>query len=171
MFHVAHHLLKLHSLQLDTNGLTEFVPLPFVAEEAPIYRRGMARPGPTFKETILVHSVARILFYGNINNIQGSWVKMGLPGLKFLLTSGINDIGGVLMNESITRSAGALFGQELHLDEVLKITDEIGLNLKQRNTLYQPVQSNLQDLIKSQLIPLLPISNEYHQPKKILNSL
>ena len=171
MFHVAHHLLKLHSLQLDTNGLTEFVPLPFVAEEAPIFRRGMARPGPTFKETILVHSVARILFNGNINNIQGSWVKMGLPGLKFLLTAGINDIGGVLMNESITRSAGASFGQELPLDDVLKITDEIGLNLKQRNTLYQPVQNNLDDLIKSQLIPLLPITNEYHQPKKILNAL
>jgi FO synthase len=171
MSHVAHHLLKLHSLQLDTNGLTEFVPLPFVAEEAPIFRRGMARPGPTFKETILVHSVARILFHGNINNIQGSWVKMGLPGLKFLLTAGINDIGGVLMNESITRSAGASFGQELPLDEVLKITEELGLNLKQRNTLYQSVQSNLQDLIKSQLIPLLPILNEYHQPKNIINAL
>jgi 2-iminoacetate synthase ThiH len=96
---------------------------------------------------------------------------MGLPGLKFLLTAGINDIGGVLMNESITRSAGASFGQELPLDDVLKITDEIGLNLKQRNTLYQPVQNNLDDLIKSQLIPLLPITNEYHQPKKILNAL
>ncbi len=171
MSHVAHHLLKLHYLQLDTNGLTEFVPLPFVADEAPIFRKGMARPGPTFKETILVHSVARILFNGNINNIQGSWVKMGLPGLKFLLSAGINDIGGVLMNESITRSAGASFGQELQLNEVLKITEELGLNLIQRNTLYQSLEFNLQDLIQSQLIPLLPISNEYHQPSKIFNSL
>ena len=122
MSHVAHHLLKLNNLQLETNGITEFVPLPFVADEAPIYRKGLARPGPTFKESILVHSVARILFNDKINNIQGSWVKMGLPGLKFLLTAGINDIGGVLMNESITRSAGAAFGQELLLEDVLKIT-------------------------------------------------
>ena len=116
--HVAHHLFELLNLQKKTNGITEFVPLPFVADEAPIFRRGQARPGPTFKETILVHSVARILFQGQINNIQGSWVKMGLSGLKFLLSSGINDIGGVLMNESITRSAGASFGQELRLEEV-----------------------------------------------------
>ena len=171
MTHVAHHLLKLYRLQLETNGLTEFVPLPFVAEEAPIFRKGLARPGPTFKETILVHSVARILFHGTINNIQGSWVKMGLPGLKFLLSSGINDIGGVLMNESITRSAGASFGQELHMHDVKKITDELGLLLTQRNTLYQPLQNNIEDLMRSQSIPLLPINNEYHQPKKIVNNL
>ncbi len=169
MSHISHHLLKLHRLQLDTNGLTEFVPLPFVADEAPIFRRGLARPGPTFKESILVHSVARILFNGNLNNIQGSWVKMGLAGLKYLLTAGINDIGGVLMNESITRSAGASFGQELYLDEVLKIIDELELNLIQRNTLYQPLQNDINELIKYQSIPLLPINNEYHQPKKMNN--
>ena len=131
--------------------------MPFVADEAPIYRRGKSRPGPTFKETILVHSVARILFNGSINNIQGSWVKMGLPGLKYLLSSGINDIGGVLMNESITRSAGASFGQELNLDDVISIADELNLNLKQRNTLYEPLSNNLQDLINLQSIPLIPI--------------
>ena len=171
MTHIAHHLLKLYYLQLETNGITEFVPLPFVAEEAPIYRKGLARPGPTFKETILIHSVARILFHGTINNIQGSWVKMGLPGLKFLLTAGINDIGGVLMNESITRSAGASFGQELHLNDVKNITDELGLSLTQRNTLYKPLQNNIEDLMSAQSIPLLPINNEYHQPKKIVNNL
>ena len=171
MSHVAHHLLKLNNLQLETNGITEFVPLPFVADEAPIYRKGLARPGPTFKESILVHSVARILFNGKINNIQGSWVKMGLPGLKFLLTAGINDIGGVLMNESITRSAGAAFGQELFLEDVLKITDELDLNLIQRNTLYHSMPNRIKDLIELQSIPLLPINNDYHQPKKIINSL
>ena len=167
--HLAHHLLELLNLQKKTNGITEFVPLPFVANEAPIFRRGQARPGPTFKETILVHSVARILFQGQINNIQGSWVKMGLPGLKFLLSSGINDIGGVLMNESITRSAGASFGQELRLEEVIGIADELELNLLQRNTLYDLLNNNLRDLISLQSIPLIPINNDYHQPKKLIN--
>jgi len=165
MFHVAHHLLRLLDIQNATNGLTEFVPLPFVAEEAPIYRKGKSRPGPTFKETILVHSVARILFNGKINNIQGSWVKMGLPGLKYLLSSGINDIGGVLMNESITRSAGASFGQELNLHDVVCIADDLDLNLVQRNTLYEQLNSSLKDIIKLQSTPLIPIVNEYHQPK------
>ena len=167
--HVAHHLLELLNLQKRTNGITEFVPLPFVADEAPIFRRGQARPGPTFKETILVHSVARILFQGQINNIQGSWVKMGLPGLKFLLSSGINDIGGVLMNESITRSAGASFGQELRLEEVVGIANELNLNLHQRNTLYDSLNNNLQDLISLQSIPLISINNDYHQPKQLIN--
>ena len=168
-FHVAHHLFELLNLQKKTNGITEFVPLPFVADEAPIFRRGQARPGPTFKETILVHSVARILFQGHINNIQGSWVKMGLQGLKFLLSSGINDIGGVLMNESITRSAGASFGQELQLEEVEGIVNELELNLQQRNTLYDSLNNNLQGLISMQSIPLIPINNDYHQPKKLIN--
>jgi FO synthase len=167
--HVAHHLLELLNLQKRTNGITEFVPLPFVADEAPIFRRGQARPGPTFKETILVHSVARILFQDQINNIQGSWVKMGLPGLKFLLSSGINDIGGVLMNESITRSAGASFGQELRLEEVVGIANELNLNLHQRNTLYDSLNNNLQDLISLQSIPLISINNDYHQPKQLIN--
>ena len=167
--HVAHHLLELLNLQKRTNGITEFVPLPFVADEAPIYRRGQARPGPTFKETILVHSVARILFQGQINNIQGSWVKMGLPGLKFLLSSGINDIGGVLMNESITRSAGASFGQELQLKDVVGIANELNLNIQQRNTLYDPLDNNLHELINLQSIPLISINNDYHQPKKLIN--
>ncbi len=169
--HIAHHLLELFNLQNKTNGITEFVPLPFVADEAPIFRRGKSRPGPTFKETILVHSVARILFNGSINNIQGSWVKMGLSGLKYLLSSGINDIGGVLMNESITRSAGASFGQELNLNDVISIAEELGLNIKQRNTLYKPLKNKLKDLITLQSIPLVPIINNYHKPKKINNTL
>jgi FO synthase len=130
----------------------------------------MARPGPTFKETILVHAVSRILFNNSIDNIQGSWVKMGLPGLKFLLSSGINDVGGILMNESITKSAGASFGQELSLKNVLEVTDELELNLVQRNTLYHPINRthDIKNLIQSQTIPLLPIKNEYHKPIKTL---
>src|SRR6056300_120157 len=133
MFHVAHHLLRLLDIQNATNGLTEFVPLPFVAEEAPIYRKGKSRHGPTFKETILVHSVARILFNGKINNIKGSWVKMGL--------------------------------QELNLHDVICIADDLDLNLIQRNTLYEQLNSSLKDIIKLQSTPLIPIVNEYHQPK------
>ncbi|MDA9784973.1 5-amino-6-(D-ribitylamino)uracil--L-tyrosine 4-hydroxyphenyl transferase CofH [Gammaproteobacteria bacterium] len=164
MFHVARHFGELKAIQNKTNGITEFVPLPFVACEAPIYMRGLSRPGPTFKESVLVHAAARIFFYDSIDNIQGSWVKMGLPGLKFLLSAGINDVGGILMNESITKAAGASFGQELNLADVDRIAKSLDLDLVQRNTLYQKLDSQISDLSKSQSIPLLPILNEYHKP-------
>ncbi|MDB9830158.1 5-amino-6-(D-ribitylamino)uracil--L-tyrosine 4-hydroxyphenyl transferase CofH [Gammaproteobacteria bacterium] len=164
MSHVARHFGELKAIQNKTNGITEFVPLPFVASEAPIYMRGLSRPGPTFKESVLVHAAARIFFYDSIDNIQGSWVKMGLPGLKFLLSAGINDVGGILMNESITKAAGASFGQELNLADVDRIAKSLDLDLVQRNTLYQKLDSQISDLSKSQSIPLLPILNEYHKP-------
>ncbi len=167
MKHVAHHLASIQKIQLETSGITEFVPLPFVAEEAPIYRRGLSRPGPTFKEAVVVHSVSRILFHNTIKNIQGSWVKMGLPGLKVLLSAGINDVGGVLMNESITKAAGASFGQELELDKVLEITQSLGLNLVQRNTLYRTLNTNMSKLVDLQKIPLEPIVNDYHPPSQL----
>jgi FO synthase len=112
----------------------------------------------------LIHVAARIFFYDSINNIQGSWVKMGLPGLKFLLSAGINDVGGILMNESITKAAGAAFGQELNLADVDQIAKSLDLDLVQRNTLYHKLDSNISDLFNSQSIPLLPIVNEYHKP-------
>ncbi|MDC0090786.1 5-amino-6-(D-ribitylamino)uracil--L-tyrosine 4-hydroxyphenyl transferase CofH [Gammaproteobacteria bacterium] len=168
MSHVASHFGELKAIQNKTNGITEFVPLPFVASEAPIYMRGLSRPGPTFKESVLVHAAARIFFYDSIDNIQGSWVKMGLPGLKFLLSAGINDVGGILMNESITKAAGASFGQELNLAHVDRITKSLDLDLVQRNTLYQKLDSQISDLSKSQSIPLLPIVNEYHKPSKTI---
>jgi FO synthase len=87
-----------------------------------------------------------------------------LPGLKYLLKAGINDVGGVLMNESITKAAGASFGQELDLSQVHEITESLGLNLVQRNTLYKPINTNIKQLIDFQKIPLIPIINEYHQP-------
>ena len=168
MSHVSRHFGALKAIQNKTNGITECVPLPFVANEAPIYMRGLSRRGPTFKESVLVHAAARIFFYDSIDNIQGSWVKMGLPGLKFLLSAGINDVGGILMNESITKAAGASFGQELNLADVDQIAKSLDLDLIQRNTLYHKLDTKISDLSKSQSIPLLPILNEYHKPSAII---
>ena len=110
--HWARHLLRVRELQERTGGFTEFVPLPFVHMEAPIYLKGRARKGPTFREAILMHAVARLVLDPVITNIQASWVKMGPDGAALCLSAGANDMGGVLMNESITRAAGAAHGQE-----------------------------------------------------------
>jgi FO synthase len=110
--HWAAHLVHIRELQRRTNGFTEFVPLPFVHMEAPMYRRGRSRAGPSFREAILMHSVARLVFHGFIDNIQTSWVKMGEAGVRACLNAGVNDLGGTLMNESITRAAGTVHGQE-----------------------------------------------------------
>ncbi|MEH6581936.1 MAG: 5-amino-6-(D-ribitylamino)uracil--L-tyrosine 4-hydroxyphenyl transferase CofH [Halioglobus sp.] len=110
--HWARHLLEVRNLQQRTGGFTEFVPLPFVHMEAPMYLKGNARKGPSFREAILMHAVARLVFHGQIDNIQASWVKMGREGVKACLNAGVNDLGGTLMNESITRAAGSSHGQE-----------------------------------------------------------
>ena len=111
--HWARHLLRAREQQAQTGGFTEFVPLPFVHMEAPIYLHGRARPGPTFREAILMHAVARLTLHPHITNIQASWVKLGTDGARIALASGANDLGGTLMNESISRAAGAEHGQEL----------------------------------------------------------
>src|SRR5208337_1949080 len=111
--HWARHLLRLRRLQQQTGGITEFVPLPFVHMEAPIYLKGRARRGPTFREAVLMHAVARLALHPLVSNIQTSWVKMGRDGVKACLRSGANDLGGTLMDESITRAAGASHGQEM----------------------------------------------------------
>ena len=111
--HWARHLLRVRELQERTGGFTEFVPLPFVHMEAPIYLKGRARKGPTFREAVLMHAVARLALDPVISNIQASWVKMGPDGAALCLEAGANDMGGVLMDESITRAAGAAHGQEL----------------------------------------------------------
>jgi FO synthase len=111
--HWARHLLAIRALQQDTRGFTEFVPLPFVHMEAPMWRRGLARSGPSFREAVLMHAVARLVLHPWIHNIQTSWVKMGTDGAAFCLRAGANDLGGTLMNESITRAAGGVNGQEL----------------------------------------------------------
>ncbi|MCB2050676.1 MAG: 5-amino-6-(D-ribitylamino)uracil--L-tyrosine 4-hydroxyphenyl transferase CofH [Novosphingobium sp.] len=137
--HWARHLLRLRALQCETGGLTEFVPLPFVASEAPIYRKGRARRGPTFRESVLMHAVARLSFGALLPNIQTSWVKMGLAGGQYCLGAGANDFGGTLMNESITRSAGASHGQEMTVETFERAIVEIGRTPRQRTTLYGSV--------------------------------
>jgi FO synthase len=137
--HWARHLLRVKALQARTGGFTEFVPLPFVHMEAPIYWKGRARKGPTFREAVLMHAVARLVLYPHITNIQVSWVKMGRDGVQTCLQAGVNDVGGTLMNESITRAAGGEFGQELPPDQMEALITEIGRIPSQRTTLYNAV--------------------------------
>jgi FO synthase len=133
----AAHLGKLRDLQKRTHGFTEFVPLPFVAHEAPLYKRGQARPGPTLRESILMHAVARLALHPHFDNIQASWVKMGRAGMREALCAGANDLGGTLMNESITRAAGATHGQEMTSSDMRSLAASLGRSLRQRTTLYR----------------------------------
>lgn len=134
--HWAHHLLRLRDLQARTGGITEFVPLPFVASQAPIFLRGRARPGPTFREAILMHAVARLVLHPHITNIQASWVKLGPLGVELALRAGVNDLGGTLMNESISRAAGAIHGQEASPELLEEIIRAAGRLPRQRTTFY-----------------------------------
>jgi FO synthase len=134
--HWARHLLRLRAHQQRFNGFTEFVPLPFVAAEAPIYRQGDARAGPTWREAVLMHAVARLVLQRLIPNIQTSWVKMGTEGAAAALTAGANDLGGTLMDESITRAAGAVHGQECSPARMEAIIRDIGRTSRQRTTTY-----------------------------------
>jgi FO synthase len=134
--HVASHLLQLRSLQEETGGFTEFVPLPFVHMEAPIYLKGKARRGPTLREAILLHAVSRLVLHPLITNIQASWVKMGPVGIAACLQAGCNDCGGTLMNESITRAAGAGHGEEISPHEMEQIITSLGRSPCQRSTTY-----------------------------------
>jgi FO synthase len=134
--HWARHLLRVRELQQRTGGFTEFVPLPFVHMEAPIYLRGQARKGPTFREAVLMHAVARLVLDPVIANVQASWVKMGPDGAALCLSAGANDMGGVLMNESITRAAGAVHGQELSAADLEQIIGAAGRTPRQRTTAY-----------------------------------
>ena len=132
----ARHLLAVRDQQRRTGGFTEFVPLPFVHMEAPIYLRGRARPGPTFREALLVHAVARLALHPWITNIQASWVKLGPDGARAALVAGCNDLGGTLMNESISRAAGASHGQELPPEAMEELIRSAGRTPRQRTTLY-----------------------------------
>ncbi|MCL4241773.1 MAG: 5-amino-6-(D-ribitylamino)uracil--L-tyrosine 4-hydroxyphenyl transferase CofH [Dehalococcoidia bacterium] len=132
----ARHLVALRDLQQRTGGITEFVPLPFVHMEAPIYLKGRARRGPTFREAVLMHAVARLALHPHITNIQVSWVKMGVEGVKACLDAGVNDMGGTLMNESISRAAGAAYGQELPPEEMERTIRFMGRTPRQRTTTY-----------------------------------
>ena len=132
----ARHLIVLRDIQKETGGFTEFVPLPFVHMGAPLYLQGRSRRGPTFGETVKMHAVGRIALHDHIDNVQVSWVKMGEEGAKLCLEAGCNDLGGTLMNESISRAAGASHGQEMTPPELERIIQEIGRVPRRRTTLY-----------------------------------
>ena len=134
--HWARHLARIRALQTRTGGFTEFVPLPFVHMEAPIYLQGKARRGPTFRESLLMHAVARLALHPLVPNVQASWVKMGPRGVRACLNAGVNDLGGTLMNESITRAAGAGFGQELPPERMEALIRGAGRTPRQRSTTY-----------------------------------
>jgi FO synthase len=137
--HWARHLSRLRRLQEDTGGFTEFVPLPFVPTETPIYLKGRSRRGPTYCESVLMHAVARLALSPVFANVQTSWVKMGVEGAQQCLRSGANDLGGTLMNETISRAAGASHGQEMRPAMMERIAHAIGRAARQRSTLYDAV--------------------------------
>ena len=132
----ARHMLVTRDLQKETGGFTEFVGLPFVHMASPIYLQKRSRRGPTFRETLLMHAIARIAYNGLIPNIQVSWVKIGLTGAVQLLNSGCNDMGGTLMNENISRAAGAAHGQEMTPQRFSQLAEQLGRRAEQRTTSY-----------------------------------
>ena len=134
--HWANHIVRTRELQKRTGGFTEWVPLPFVHMASPIYLQRQARRGPTFRETLLMHSVGRIAYHGLIDNIQVSWVKIGAEGAKQILRAGANDLGGTLMDENISRAAGAQHGQGLLEDDFRAIAEPLGRTIRQRTTSY-----------------------------------
>ena len=154
----ARHLLAIRRLQQRTGGITEFVPLPFVHMEAPLHRRGRARPGPTLREAVLMHSVARLVLHPFIKRIQASWVKLGPAGAARVLQAGANDLGGTLMNESISRAAGAAHGQELPPQRMRALIESIGRGARQRDTLYRDVSVERQVCAASALPLLTPVN-------------
>ena len=134
--HWANHIVRTRDVQKRTQGFTEWIPLPFVHMASPIYLQRQARRGPTFRETLLMHSVGRIAFHGLIDNVQVSWVKIGIEGARQILMAGANDLGGTLMDENISRAAGAQHGQGLVEDDFRRLTKPLGRNLRQRTTSY-----------------------------------
>ena len=146
---------ELHEeLTLDgSEGLFEFVPLPFVHMAAPIYLRGKSRRGPTFDEALKMHAVARLALHGHVRNIQVSWVKMGVEGAKLALQAGANDLGGTLMNENISRAAGADHGQELTPSDMERLVRSIGRVPQRRTTLYGPATQTASSLGQAESVP------------------
>ena len=134
--HQARHILAIRDLQRESGGFTEFVPLPFVHEEAPIALKGLARHGPTFREAVVLHAAARLVLDPHVTNIQASWVKLGPDGARALLDAGVNDLGGTLMNESISRAAGASHGQECPPERMEEVIRAASREPRQRTTLY-----------------------------------
>jgi FO synthase len=135
----ATHLLRTRALQKETGGFTEFVPLPYVHMATPMFLRGRSRKGPTFREALLMHAVARLHYATLIDNIQVSWVKMGIEGSRQILEAGANDVGGTLIDENISRAAGAEHGQKMDVTALQELVGPLGRPLRQRNTLYSKI--------------------------------
>lgn len=140
--HWARHIVRTRDLQKRTGGFTEFIPLPFVHMASPVYLKRRARRGPTWREVVLMHAVGRIAYHGWIPNIQASWVKLGIDGAQQLLQAGVNDLGGTLMDENISRAAGAAHGQGIGVDDFRAVVEPIGRRLVERTTLYGPVSAD-----------------------------
>ena len=157
--HWARHLIHVRNLQSQTGGFTEFVPLSFIHQEAPMYRRQNCRKGPTFRESLLMHAVARIVLHRYISNIQASWTKMGKAGVIECLRAGANDVGGTLMNESISRAAGNQNGQELPPGEMDQLIKDAGRVPKQRTTKYENPEVD-RSLESYNAPPLVPPKNQ-----------
>ncbi|MDI9898023.1 bifunctional FO biosynthesis protein CofGH [Rhodococcus sp. IEGM 1381] len=136
--HWVGHLNVLKKIQDKTGGFTEFVPLPFVHQSSPLYLAGASRPGPTNRDNRAVHALARIMLHGRIDNIQTSWVKLGITGTQAMLNGGANDLGGTLMEETISRMAGSQNGSEKTVAELHEIAEGIGRPVRQRTTTYGP---------------------------------
>jgi FO synthase len=137
--HWVRHLLRTRALQRETGGFTEFVGLPFVHMAAPAYLKRRARRGPTWREVVLVHAVARLAYAGDVDHVQASWVKLGVAGAVQLLRAGVDDLGGTLMDENISRAAGAAHGQALAAEDFAAVGRRVGRPVRQRTTLYEPV--------------------------------
>jgi FO synthase len=159
----ANHLEVVRQLQLRTGHLTEFVPLPYVHMGAPLYLRGEGRPGPTWDEVLLMHAVARLGLQGLVDNVQVSWVKLGPEGAKACLQAGCNDLGGTLMNESISRSAGASHGQEMPPEAMEDLIRSAGRVPRMRTTLYGLAPAERREAARAAMplvertLPTLPV--------------
>jgi 2-iminoacetate synthase ThiH len=132
--------VRTRALQEITGGFTEFIPLPFVHMASPIYLQKKSRRGPTFRETVLMHAIGRIVYHGLVDNVQVSWVKIGVAGAQQLLQAGCNDLGGTLMDENISRAAGASHGQKMSEDGFRAVASPLGRTLVQRSTGYKIIQ-------------------------------
>ena len=168
--HWAAHLHAIRDLQEQSHGFTEFVPLPYVASEAPMYLKGKSRRGPSARETLLMHAVPRLVFNGAIQNIQTSWVKMGQRGAMVALNCGANDLGGSLMNESITRAAGAEHGQEWVPRQITAAVAAAGRQPRMRTTLYAdaPEQQRIRAFEAADLTQIINTDAGKHQRSKVL---
>ena len=150
--HKAHHIKLLRDIQDETGGFTEFVPLGFIHEEAPMYRNGKCQStGASAADVMLTHAVSRIMLNGSIDNIQMSWVKEGPKMAQILLSWGANDFGGTLINESISTSAGSQHGQLLRPSQIRALIRQTGKKAAERNTTYEILRTFDEDMVHESL--------------------